>query len=211
MCAPLPTECVSPRIPSGASSFMCPRRIFSSFGNGGKKSGGGGWPGARSGMFGGADVNADRLCAYARSSGYGIAAGEYEAQTRVSMHHGRGERTRRTRLGLLDGLYAFLALAHDRIELASAFIQLAHDLAPPAVERKHLVLQLLDPPLLHLVYSRELHGGSELCIDRDQLRDRRTGWRSALRGPEREEEGLRQCLEATERLEEDLRHGIWRR
>ena len=61
-------------MPSGASSFMCPRRIFSSFGNGGKKSGGGGWPGARSGMLGGAEVNADRLCAYARSSGYGIAA-----------------------------------------------------------------------------------------------------------------------------------------
>ena len=64
-----PTECVSPRMPSGASSFMCPRRIFSSFGNGGKNSGGGGCPGARSGMFGGAEVKAERLCAYASSSG----------------------------------------------------------------------------------------------------------------------------------------------
>lgn len=68
------TECVSPRMPSGASSFMWPLRIFSSFGNGGKNNGGGGWPGARSGMFGGAEVNAERLCAYARSSGYGMAA-----------------------------------------------------------------------------------------------------------------------------------------
>ena len=57
------TECASPRMPSGASSFMCPRRIFSSFGNGGKNSGGGGCPGARSGMFGGAEVKAERLCA----------------------------------------------------------------------------------------------------------------------------------------------------
>ena len=33
------------------------------------------WPGdSKSGMFGGAEVNADRLCAYARSSGYGIEA-----------------------------------------------------------------------------------------------------------------------------------------
>lgn len=55
---------------------MRPRRIFSSFGNGGKKSGGGGWPGVISGMFGGAEVNADMLCAYARSSGYGIAPGQ---------------------------------------------------------------------------------------------------------------------------------------
>ena len=68
------TEWVSPRMPSGASSFMWPLRIFSSFGNGGKNKGGGGWPGAKSGMFGGAEVNADRLCAYARSSGYGIEA-----------------------------------------------------------------------------------------------------------------------------------------
>ena len=64
-----PTECVSPSGPSDSSLFIRPRRIFSSFGNGGKKSGGGGWPGIISGMLGGAEVNADRLCAYARSSG----------------------------------------------------------------------------------------------------------------------------------------------
>lgn len=65
-----PTEWVSPKRPSGASALRRPRRIFSSLGNGGKKSGGGGCPGSmRSGIFGGADVNALRLCAYARSSG----------------------------------------------------------------------------------------------------------------------------------------------
>ena len=40
-----PTECVSPRIPRGASALSLPRRIFSSLGNGGKKSGGGSCPG----------------------------------------------------------------------------------------------------------------------------------------------------------------------
>ena len=39
---PLPTECVSPNIPRGASSLRRPLRIFSSFGNGGKNRGGGG-------------------------------------------------------------------------------------------------------------------------------------------------------------------------
>jgi len=71
----LPTEWVSPRRPRGASALSRPLRIFSSLGNGGKNKGGGGWPGSvKSGMFGGADVNALRLCAYARSSGYGIEA-----------------------------------------------------------------------------------------------------------------------------------------
>lgn len=70
-----PTECVSPTFPRGASALSRPRRIFSSFGNGGKNRGGGGWPGMfKSGMFGGADVKALRLWAYARSSGYGMAA-----------------------------------------------------------------------------------------------------------------------------------------
>lgn len=70
----LPTECVSPKGPRGSSALRCPRRIFSSLGKGGKKRGGGGWPGKdRSGKLGGADVNALKLCAYARSSGYGIA------------------------------------------------------------------------------------------------------------------------------------------
>ena len=70
----LPNECVSPKGPSGSSALRCPRRIFSSLGKGGKKRGGGGWPGKeRSGKLGGADVNALKLCAYARSSGYGIA------------------------------------------------------------------------------------------------------------------------------------------
>lgn len=60
----LPTVCVSPNRPSGASAFKRPLRIFSSLGNGGKNRGGGGWPGSeRSGMFGGAEVNALRLCA----------------------------------------------------------------------------------------------------------------------------------------------------
>ena len=69
-----PTECVSPKGPRGSSALRCPRRIFSSLGKGGKKRGGGGWPGKeRSGKFGGAEVNALKLCAYARSSGYGIA------------------------------------------------------------------------------------------------------------------------------------------
>jgi len=59
-----PIECVSPKSPRGASALSRPRRIFSSFGNGGKNSGGGGCPGSvRSGMLGGADVNALRLCA----------------------------------------------------------------------------------------------------------------------------------------------------
>ena len=82
------TECASPRMPSGASSFMCPRRIFSSFGKGGKKSGGGGWPGASSGMFGGAEVNAERLCAYASSSGYGIAPAGRGQRQRVGVPAG---------------------------------------------------------------------------------------------------------------------------
>jgi len=70
----LPTECVSPKGPRGSSALRCPRRIFSSLGKGGKKRGGGGWPGKeRSGKLGGAEVNALKLCAYARSSGYGIA------------------------------------------------------------------------------------------------------------------------------------------
>jgi hypothetical protein len=69
-----PTECVSPNGPRGSSALRCPLRIFSSFGKGGKKRCGGGWPGnERSGKLGGAEVNALRLCAYARSSGYGIA------------------------------------------------------------------------------------------------------------------------------------------
>jgi len=37
-----PTEWVSPRNPRGASALSLPRRIFSSFGKGGKNSGGGG-------------------------------------------------------------------------------------------------------------------------------------------------------------------------
>jgi len=69
-----PTECVSPKGPRGSSALRRPRRIFSSLGKGGKKRGGGGWPGKeRSGKLGGAEVNALKLCAYARSSGYGIA------------------------------------------------------------------------------------------------------------------------------------------
>lgn len=67
---PLPTGCVSPNNANGASAFIRPRRIFSSLGKGGKKSGGGGWPGSvMSGMLGGADVKAERLWAYASSSG----------------------------------------------------------------------------------------------------------------------------------------------
>jgi hypothetical protein len=59
-----PTEWVSPNGPRGSSELRCPRRIFSSFGKGGKKSGGVGWPGKeRSGKLGGAEVNALRLCA----------------------------------------------------------------------------------------------------------------------------------------------------
>lgn len=70
-----PTECVSPNKPKGASALRWPRRIFSSFGNGGKNKGGGGCPGRlRSGILGGADVKALMLCAYARSSGYGMDA-----------------------------------------------------------------------------------------------------------------------------------------
>src|SRR5216684_3563595 len=38
----LPTEWVSPNGPRGSSELRCPRRIFSSFGKGGKKSGGAG-------------------------------------------------------------------------------------------------------------------------------------------------------------------------
>lgn len=65
-----PTECVSPSCPSGASALSLPLRIFSSFGNGGKNNGGGGWPGSeRSGILGGADVNALKLWAYAKRSG----------------------------------------------------------------------------------------------------------------------------------------------
>jgi len=59
---PLPTECVSPSGPRGASALSLPLRIFSSLGNGGKNKGGGGCPGSiRSGMFGGAEVNELRL------------------------------------------------------------------------------------------------------------------------------------------------------
>lgn len=64
MYARRPTECVSPKIPRGASALSRPRRIFSSLGKGGKNKGGGGWPGrVKSGILGGADVNALRLCA----------------------------------------------------------------------------------------------------------------------------------------------------
>lgn len=60
----LPTECDSPKVPNGASALRRPRLIFSSLGNGGKKRGGGGWPGSvTSDIFGGAEVNALRLCA----------------------------------------------------------------------------------------------------------------------------------------------------
>ena len=49
----------------------CPRRILSSLGKEGKNRGGGGWPGKeRWCRLGSADVNALRLCAYARSLGY---------------------------------------------------------------------------------------------------------------------------------------------
>ena len=68
-----------------------PRRIFSSFGNGGKNNGGGGWPGTdESGILGGAEVNALRLCAYARSSGYGSDATPQKKLNLSEKREGKG-------------------------------------------------------------------------------------------------------------------------
>ena len=113
---PRPTEWVSPNRPKGSSALRCPRRIFSSFGKGGKNSGGGGWPGIDiSGIWGGADVNALRLCAYASNSGYGSAARERTKAPFSSRQKSMPAKSC-TLFGFFDRLHAFISLLDHLFE-----------------------------------------------------------------------------------------------